>query len=49
MIRINLHLESEKSFLILNCISASEFPITDENFNQNQFIIKSKQLLKIIK
>ena len=43
-----LHLESEKSVFNLNCISASEFPITDEDFNQNQFIIKSKQLLKLL-
>ena len=37
-----LQLESEKSVFHLNCISASEFPITDEDFNQNQFSIKSK-------
>ncbi len=43
-----LHLESEKSIFNLNCISASEFPITDEDFNKNQFIIKSKQLLKLL-
>ena len=43
-----LHLESEKSIFNLNCINASEFPITDEDFNQNQFIIKSKQLLKLL-
>mgnify|MGYP000275912708 CR=1 FL=1 len=43
-----LHLESEKSNFNLNCISASEFPITDENFNQNEFSIKSKQLLKLL-
>ena len=43
-----LHLESEKSIFNLNCISASEFPLTDENFNQNEFIIKSKQLLKLL-
>ena len=43
-----LHLESEKSIFNLNCISASEFPLTDEDFNQNQFSIKSKQLLKIL-
>ena len=35
-----------KSVFNLNCISASEFPLTDENFNQNEFSIKSKQLLK---
>ena len=43
-----LHLESEKSIFNLNCLSASEFPLTDENFNENQFIIKSKQLLKLL-
>ena len=43
-----LQLESEKSVFHLNCISASEFPITDEDFNQNQFSIKSKALLKLL-
>tara|TARA_B100001059_G_scaffold170110_1_gene170038 strand:- start:2101 stop:3213 length:1113 start_codon:yes stop_codon:yes gene_type:complete len=43
-----LHLESEKSIFNLNCLSASEFPLTDEDFNQNQFTIKSKQLLKLL-
>ena len=43
-----LHLESEKSNFNLNCLSHSEFPLTDENFNQNEFIIKSKQLLKLL-
>ncbi len=43
-----LHLESEKSIFNLNCISPSEFPLTDEDFNQNQFSIKSKQLLKLL-
>ena len=43
-----LHLESEKSIFNLNCINASEFPITDENFDENQFSIKSKQLLKLL-
>ena len=43
-----LQLESEKSVFHLNCINASEFPITDENFNQNQFSIKSKILLKLL-
>ena len=43
-----LHLESEKSIFNLNCISPLEFPLTDENFNQNQFTIKSKQLLKLL-
>jgi len=43
-----LHLESENSVFNLNCISAAEFPLTDENFNQNEFSIKSKQLLKLL-
>ena len=43
-----LQLESEKSIFHLNCITASEFPITDENFNENQFNIKAKSLLKLI-
>ncbi len=43
-----LQVESEKSIFNLNCISAKEFPLTDENFNQNKFIIKSKNLLKLL-
>mgnify|MGYP001404995113 CR=1 FL=1 len=43
-----LHLESEKSNFNLNCISSSEFPLTDENFSENEFSIKSKQLLKLL-
>ncbi len=43
-----LHLDSEKSIFNLNCISASEFPLSDENFNENQFSINSKQLLKLL-
>ena len=43
-----LQVESEKSIFNLNCISATEFPLTDENFNQNEFIIQSKQLLKLL-
>ena len=43
-----LQVESEKSIFNLNCISAAEFPLTDENFNQNEFVIKSKQLLKLL-
>ena len=43
-----LQLESEKSIFNLNCITASEFPLTDENFNNDEFSIKSKQLLKLL-
>ena len=43
-----LQLESKKSVFNLNCINASEFPLTDENFNDNEFSIKSKELLKLL-
>jgi len=43
-----LQLESEKSIFNLNCINPSEFPLTDENFNDNEFSINSKQLLKLL-
>ena len=43
-----LHLESEKSFFNLNCMPVSEFPLNEENFNQSQFSIKSKHLLKLL-
>ena len=43
-----LQLESDKSIFNLNCISHSEFPLTDENFNDNEFSIKSKELLKLL-
>ena len=43
-----LQLESEKSIFNLNCISSTEFPLTDENFNQNDFTINSKHFLKLL-
>jgi len=43
-----LQVEAEKSIFNLNSISATEFPLNDENFNENEFIIKSKQLLKLL-
>ena len=43
-----LQLESNKSLFNLNSINASEFPITDENFNENEFNINSKDLLKLL-
>ena len=43
-----IHLESEKSMFNLNCLPATEFPLTDENFSGNDFIIKSKKLLKLL-
>ena len=43
-----IQLESEKSTFNLNCLSASEFPVTEETFSSNNFIIKSKELLKLL-
>ena len=43
-----LQLESEKSIFNLNCINSSEFPLTDEDFNENEFVINSKQFLKLL-
>ncbi len=43
-----LNLESEKSVFNLNCIDASEFPLTNEDFNQNTFNLNSKSLLKLL-
>ena len=43
-----LHLESEKSVFNLNCLGASEFPLTDENFNENKFSIKSKSVAVMV-
>tara|TARA_Y100000816_G_C26060830_1_gene557049 strand:- start:190 stop:1302 length:1113 start_codon:yes stop_codon:yes gene_type:complete len=43
-----LQLESEKSVFNLNCISPTEFPLTDENFNENEFSINSKSFLKLL-
>ena len=43
-----IHLEAENSIFNLNCISADEFPLTEENFNQNEFLIDSKNFLKIL-
>ena len=43
-----LQLESEKSIFNLNCINPSEFPLTDENFSENEFTIYSKKLLKLL-
>ena len=43
-----INLESEKSVFNLNCIDASEFPLTNEDFNQNTFNLNSKSLLKLL-
>ena len=43
-----IQLESDKSIFNLNSIDPSEFPLTDENFNENEFSINSKQFLKLL-
>ncbi len=43
-----INLESDKSTFNLNCLKASEFPITEENFKENEFILNSKRLLKLL-
>ena len=43
-----LQIESDQSNFNLNCLSPSEFPLTDENFNENEFSINSKSLLKLL-
>ena len=43
-----INLESDKSTFNLNCIKASEFPITEENFKENEFMLNSKKLLKLL-
>ena len=43
-----LLLESEKSIFNLNCISPTEFPLTDINFDENKFSLNSKSLLKLL-
>jgi len=43
-----INLESDKSSFNLNCLKASEFPITEENFIENEFSLNSKKLLKLL-
>ncbi len=43
-----IRVESEKSVFNLNCLNASEFPMTEENFVHEDFIINSKKLLKLM-
>ena len=43
-----INLESDKSSFNLNCLKASEFPITEENFKENEFSLNSKKLLKLL-
>ncbi len=43
-----IHLESDQSSFNLNCLKASEFPITESNFTENEFTLNSKKLLKLL-
>ncbi len=43
-----INLESDKSTFNLNCLKASEFPITESNFKENEFNLNSKKLLKLL-
>ena len=43
-----INLESDKSSFNLNCLKASEFPITEANFRENEFSLNSKKLLKLL-
>ncbi len=43
-----INLESDKSTFNLNCLKATEFPITEGNFNENEFLLNSKKLLKLL-
>ena len=43
-----LQLESEKSKFNLLCLNPSDFPLVEENFNDNEFTIDSKALLKLL-
>ena len=43
-----LQLVSEKSKFNLLCLSPKDFPLVDENFNDNEFTIDSKSMLKLL-
>ena len=43
-----IQIESEKSIFNLNCINPTEFPLTDENFNDNEFNLNAKHFLKLM-
>ncbi len=43
-----INLESDKSSFNLNCLKASEFPVTEANFRENEFTLNSKKLLKLL-
>ena len=43
-----INLESDNSSFNLNCLKATEFPITESNFTENEFTLNSKKLLKLL-
>ena len=43
-----INVESDKASFNLNCLKASEFPITEANFRDNEFTLNSKKLLKLL-
>ena len=43
-----INLESDNSSFNLNCLKATDFPITQSNFKENEFILNSKKLLKLL-
>ena len=43
-----LQLECDKSRFNLLCLSPSDFPLIDENFNDNEFTVDSKSMLKLL-
>ena len=43
-----IQLESDKSEFNLNCLSPKDFPLVNENFTDNEFLINSHSLLKLI-
>ncbi len=43
-----LQLESEKSKFNLLCLNPRDFPLVDENFNDNEFTLDSKSMFKLL-
>ncbi len=43
-----VQVDSDKSKFNLNCLNPNNFPLIDENFVENEFIIDSNSLLKLI-
>ena len=43
-----VQVDSDKSKFKLNCLNPNNFPLIDENFTENEFIINSNLLLKLI-